>query len=94
MRQSIKRYYYLKGNRMKENVFDTEIIRRLYKHRWAMNYGDTAKKETVEFWNERAKDFAVKAYSEKARAETNRFHFGDVEDPWNIQCSKPPYGCE
>jgi SAM-dependent methyltransferase len=58
---------------MKENVFDTEIIRRLYKHRWAMNYGDTAKKETEEFWNERAKDFAVKAYSEKARAETNRF---------------------
>jgi hypothetical protein len=20
--------------------------------------------------------------------------FGDVEDPWNIQCRKPPYGCE
>jgi hypothetical protein len=20
--------------------------------------------------------------------------FGDVEDPWNIQCRKSPYGCE
>jgi hypothetical protein len=20
--------------------------------------------------------------------------FGDVEDPWNIHCRKPPYGCE
>jgi hypothetical protein len=20
--------------------------------------------------------------------------FGDVEDPWDIQCRKPPYGCE
>jgi hypothetical protein len=20
--------------------------------------------------------------------------FGDVEDPWNIQCRKSPFGCE
>jgi hypothetical protein len=20
--------------------------------------------------------------------------FGDVEDPWNIQCRKSPHGCE
>lgn len=48
-------------------------IREFYQHRWALNYGDTAKKETPEFWDERAADFAAKAHSEDALADSEAF---------------------
>jgi SAM-dependent methyltransferase len=50
-----------------------EDFKKLYNHRWGLNYGDTDRKETPEFWNERAADFAAKAHSEKARIETEEF---------------------
>jgi len=50
-----------------------EDFKKLYNHRWGLNYGDTDRKETPEFWNERAADFAAKAHSEKARRETEAF---------------------
>ncbi|GAB4271421.1 MAG: class I SAM-dependent methyltransferase [Candidatus Rifleibacteriota bacterium] len=45
----------------------------LYNQRWALNYGDNAKKETPEFWNERAEDFARKAHSVEARRDAENF---------------------
>ncbi|MDD2998986.1 MAG: class I SAM-dependent methyltransferase [Candidatus Riflebacteria bacterium] len=48
-------------------------FREFYSHRWALNYGDTAEKETPEFWNDRSADFAAKAHSPEARAETLEF---------------------
>ncbi|MDN5278887.1 MAG: hypothetical protein PWR01_2852 [Clostridiales bacterium] len=48
-------------------------FKEFYSHRWALNYGDTDKKETPEFWNERAADFAAKAHSESARRESEQF---------------------
>jgi SAM-dependent methyltransferase len=72
-----------KGKPMVDKTFDSQKIRDLYKHRWALNYGDTAKKETPEFWNERAGDFAAKAHSIAARKESeeflNRFSWSTTE---------------
>ncbi|GEM_PF-804301 len=48
-------------------------FKKLYNQRWGLNYGDTDRKETPEFWNERAADFAAKAHSEKARRESEEF---------------------
>ena len=48
-------------------------IKEFYQHRWALNFGDTAKKETPEFWDERAADFAAKAHSEDALADSEAF---------------------
>ncbi|MFZ5951266.1 MAG: class I SAM-dependent methyltransferase [Candidatus Rifleibacteriota bacterium] len=55
-----------------ENSADLEF-KKLYNQRWGLNYGDTDRKETPEFWNERAADFAAKAHSEKARRESEEF---------------------
>lgn len=48
-------------------------FRDLYDQRWALNQGDTADKETPEFWDSRAEDFALKAHSADARAESCEF---------------------
>jgi SAM-dependent methyltransferase len=48
-------------------------FRQFYQHRWALNYGDTEKKETPKFWDERAADFAAKAHSGAARRESEEF---------------------
>ncbi|MBU1108266.1 MAG: class I SAM-dependent methyltransferase [Candidatus Riflebacteria bacterium] len=50
-----------------------EPIRDFYRHSWAQNYGDTSAKETPEFWDTRAADFAAKAHSPEARQETLEF---------------------
>ena len=49
------------------------IFKQLYNQRWGLNIGDSDRKETPEFWNERAADFSAKAHSEKARAESEAF---------------------
>lgn len=48
-------------------------FKHLYDQRWGLNFGDTDRKETPEFWDERAADFAAKAHSAKARAESEAF---------------------
>lgn len=53
--------------------FDIEKIREFYQHSWSQNYGDTSDKETPEFWNSRAADFAAKAHSDEARQESLEF---------------------
>lgn len=50
-----------------------DSFKQLYNQRWGLNYGDTDRKETPEFWNERAADFAAKAHSQQARAESEQF---------------------
>lgn len=63
--------------------FDIEKIRELYQHSWSRNYGDTSDKETMEFWNSRAADFAAKMHSSAARQENleflNRFDWSSEE---------------
>ena len=54
-----------------EDNFDR--FRELYQHRWALNAGDDANKETPAFWDERAPDFSAKAHSAEARAESLEF---------------------
>ena len=44
----------------------------VFKHPWHMNWGDSADKEKVSFWSERADDFAQKAHSKEARIETEQ----------------------
>lgn len=48
-------------------------FKELYEHRWALNSGDSAAKETPGFWDDRAADFAAKAHSPEARAESVEF---------------------
>ncbi|MGM0599694.1 MAG: class I SAM-dependent methyltransferase [Candidatus Rifleibacteriota bacterium] len=54
-------------------MINKDPIKEFYQHRWALNYGDTAKKETPEFWDERAGDFAAKAHSANAKADSEAF---------------------
>ncbi len=64
---------------MKRNAVESEMqdkfdrFRELYEDRWALNQGDAADKETPAFWDERAPDFAAKAHSAEARAESLEF---------------------
>lgn len=53
--------------------FDSNLIKQLYNHNWAKNYGDGSNKETAEFWNQKASDFAEKAHSKSQRDKTNKF---------------------
>lgn len=55
------------------NNAEKDPFKEFYHHRWALNIGDTDKKETPEFWNERAEDFSAKAHSEAARKESEEF---------------------
>lgn len=48
-------------------------FKELYEHQWALNAGDDASKETPEFWDDKAFDFAAKAHSPEARAESLEF---------------------
>ncbi|MDD3147608.1 MAG: class I SAM-dependent methyltransferase [Candidatus Riflebacteria bacterium] len=48
-------------------------FRELYQHRWGLNHGDDASKETPSFWDEKSADFAAKAHSPEARAEAVEF---------------------
>jgi SAM-dependent methyltransferase len=54
-------------------TLNIEQIREFYNHSWAQNYGDTSAKETPEFWDSRAADFAAKAHSAEARQESLDF---------------------
>lgn len=54
-------------------TLNVEQIREFYNHSWAQNYGDTSAKETPEFWDSRAADFAAKAHSPEARQESLDF---------------------
>lgn len=58
---------------MTQNNFSNDPLREFYQQRWALNHGDTDKKETPEFWDERAADFAAKAHSEEASKESEEF---------------------
>lgn len=53
--------------------FDIEKIREFYQHSWSQNYGDTSEKETEQFWDNMAVNFAAKAHSPAARQETLEF---------------------
>jgi SAM-dependent methyltransferase len=44
-----------------------------YRHRWAINAGDGPEKETEQYWNQRAAEYAVQVHSTTCRAETERF---------------------
>ena len=55
---------------MSENY---ERFRELYEHRWGLNQGDSDAKETPDYWDERAADFAAKAHSEGARHDALEF---------------------
>ena len=50
-----------------------DSFRELYEQRWALNNGDGPEKETPDFWDEKAGDFAAKAHSPEARAEAEAF---------------------
>ena len=54
-------------------TLNIEQMREFYKHSWAQNYGDTSAKETPEFWDARAADFAAKAHSPEARQDALDF---------------------
>lgn len=53
--------------------FAIEKIREFYQHSWSQNYGDTSEKETEQFWDNMAANFAAKAHSPAARQETLEF---------------------
>ncbi len=53
--------------------FDIEKIREFYQHSWSQNFGDSSDKETPQFWDSRAADFAAKAHSTEAREESLEF---------------------
>jgi len=52
---------------------DSGLLRGLYQHRLSLNEGDTLAKETPEYWNDRARKFAVDAHSAETREKTKEF---------------------
>lgn len=55
------------------NDSNLAAIREIYKHKWALNHGDTAEKETAQFWNRKAAAFASQVHSTAARVESLEF---------------------
>lgn len=53
--------------------FNAEVLREFYSHRWALNHGDSAEKETPQFWDKRAEGFAAQAHSPESRRESQEF---------------------
>ncbi len=48
---------------------ENDFLKRLYRHQWSLNKGENSSKETPEFWDSRAEDFAAKAHSQESRDE-------------------------
>ena len=69
---------------------DFEELRKFYKHRLALNYGDNSSKETPEFWDSMAENYAKKAHSKQERQDSedflNRFSWEKGETVLDVAC--------
>ncbi len=69
---------------------DFEELRKFYKHRLALNYGDDSNKETPEYWDSMAEIYAKKAHSpiERQNSEDflNRFTWEKDETILDVAC--------